>query len=146
MRLKHGDKCPAYEHWVCGPQPLSHLNHCASCRGCKSLFIDGCECGYSPKPNCIPKFKVGQKVYRFFHMDSYNIATIRKIEWDGRFEWQYFMARERTPYAESELFTLEKEIEMYVITKHARRLMNELQEYSQRYKIPIEQVKRLLID
>jgi len=149
MRLYFGDKCPAYEHRICVQTSISEdysYNYCNSCEGCKAHFIDGVECGYSPKPNCVPKFKEGQEVYRFFHLDLYNKAKIRKIEWDGYFQWQYTMARERTPYKEDEIFATKQEIDTYVINKHVEELKNELLQFSKEYRIPIESLKRKLIE
>ena len=143
MRLKYGDQCPAFDCWTCSNEKY---NHCQYCDGCKARFIDGVECGYSPKPNCVPKFKEGQEVYRFFHLDSYNKAVIRKVEWDGRFQWEYTMQRERTPYKENHIFASQKEIDTYIIEKHAKGLMEELMNFSKRYHIPLENLKQKLIE
>ncbi len=143
MKIEYGAQCPAYESYTCSND---RYNDCQYCDGCKVRYVDGVECGYSPKPNCVPKFKVGQKVYRFFHLDSYNQAVIRKVEWDGRFQWEYTMQRERTPYKENHIFATQREIDTYIIEKHAKGLMKELMNFSEQYHIPIESLKQKLIE
>ena len=145
MIVEYGTQCPAYDCWTCGTDRYG-IDHCNYCDGCKAHLAVGVECGYSQKPNCVPKFKVGQKVYRFFHLDSYNQAVIRKVEWDGKFQWEYTFQRERTPYPENRVFATRQEIDTYVIEKHARRLLKELQEYAEEYHIPLENLKKKMIE
>lgn len=143
MKIEYGAQCPAYESYICSND---RYNPCQYCKGCKVRYVDGVECGYSPKPNCVPKFKVGQKVYRFFHLDSYEQAVIRKVEWDGKFQWCYTMQRERKSIPESLVFATRQDIDTYVIENHARDLLKKLQKYAEDYHIPLESLKQKMIE
>lgn len=144
MRLHFGDQCPAYSLCICGVNE-NNIDHCINCKGCKARFIDGVECTYSPTPTTVPKYKEGQELYKFFHLDSYHKMKVRALRWNGRFEWEYVFGRERTWYDESEVFATRREIEEFVIQKRARQLINDLMDYSKRYHIPLENLKQKLI-
>lgn len=144
MRLKFGDRCPAHSQCVCGGNE-NNIDHCKYCKGCKVRFIDGVECTYSPTPTTVPKYKEGQELYKFFHLDSYHKVKVRKSQWDGRFEWEYVFGKERTWYGEHEVYETQKEIDEIVINRNAQRLLQNLQEYSERYHIPLEVVRRKML-
>lgn len=79
MRLKFGDQCPAYSLIKCGKDNYG-IDHCINCKGCKTRFIDGVECIYSPTPTTVPKYKEGQELYKFFHLDSYHKMKVRALK------------------------------------------------------------------
>lgn len=143
MRLKFGDKCPAYSDATCGPCKYGDI--CKRCQGCKSRYIDGVECGYSPTPTTVPKYKEGQYLYKFFHMDSYHKAKVRALRW-RKFEWEYVFGRERTWYSEREVYETQKEIDEVVINRRAKLLLQNLQDYSERYHIPLDVVRQKLLE
>ena len=142
-RLKFGDKCPAYDSVTCGPN--KYRDYCEDCLGCKARFIDGVECGYSPTPTTVPKYKEGKYLYKFFHLDSYEKAKVRALRW-RMFEWEYVFGRERTWYGEHEVYETQKEIDEVVINRNAQRLLQNLQDYSEKYHIPLEVVKRKMLE
>jgi len=125
---KYGEKCPAYDCWnVEGDKGYT----CKGCDGCVSMDDAGVECSYSPIPTTIPKYKIGDVLWRSFYCDCYNQAEVRKVEYDGKFQWMYTFKRERISRKEKNVFKTRQEVDEYLLKKHFKELLDEIVEYKQ---------------
>ena len=139
MLLEYGAQCPAFGAYKVGNDKYG-LN-CRYCRGKLKVCSNGIDCGFSKKPNCIPKYKIGQSV-----ICNGLRKVIRKIEWDGRFVWTYIFARERTPYNEDTIFLTRKEYEEYKIKQSAKILLSQMTNYCETYNIPLDILKTKMLE
>ena len=142
MQVFFGAKCPFYEE-------NTDAERCGRCRMCERLYVDSSECLYSKVPTSEPKYAIGQTVYYDISVGFCSIyhGKIRKVEWDGRYQWESTFVRERTPHGEDTLFPTQQEAKLDAIKSLGRTLMNEIQNYSEKYKVPIGEVKeKLLLD
>ena len=143
MQVFFGEKCPCYDCWVAGEE------RCGLCKMCERQYGDSSECRYSAIPTSKPKYAIGQTVYYDLGVGFCSIyyGKIRKVEWDKRYQWEYTFVRERTPHGEDTLFATHQEAELAIIKKRGRSLMQAMKGYSDKYKIPLGEIKQqLLID
>ena len=143
MILGFGTKCPAWDYVVGMGDTLASHQHCRYCLGRLGVYANGVDCGYSKIPTHDAKFGVGDTV---FYVEWPNLPfKIRKVEWDGKFGWVYYFARERTPRDESKVFRTQKEAEEAVIRGKVEGLRKKIESYCKRYGEPIEAVTRMLL-
>lgn len=129
---KYGEKCPAYDSWsVDGNKGYN----CKYCDGFISMDDDGVECSYSPKPTTIPKYKKGDVLWKCYCHESYEMAEVRKVEYDGKFQWTYTFGRERHSYKEKDVFKTSRDVDEYLLRKHFGSLYKEMIEYKEKYKV-----------
>ena len=138
MLLGFGEKCPYIDNWT-----VEHgdgTRSCDYCKGCRGIYANGIDCGYSVTPTSEPKFGIGQRVwYRCLPYE------IRKRTWRN-FNWEYIFKRERTPHDEDELFLCLRDCEIYGIKQNIKHVQRQINSFCKRYGIPWEEGKRLLID
>ena len=138
MLLQIGEKCPAFDYW-----DVDIDYHCKHCRGNRGIFSNGIDCGFSKIPTCEPKFNIGELVYGYPGLQN----KIRKREWDGRFEWVYYFARERTPRSEKKIFRTRKEYDEYRMMEKVKELSDDLKIYCERYNLVMgSELKKMLQD
>lgn len=129
---KYGGQCPAYDCWkVEGDEGIT----CKYCDGCVSMDDVGVECSYSPKPTTIPKYKKGDVLWKCFLHEYYEKAEVRKVEYDGKFQWTYTFRRERHSYKEKDVFKTSRDVEEYLLRKHFDSLYKEMIKYKEKYKV-----------
>lgn len=140
MQVFYGQTCPCYD-WV-----RADGERCGRCKMCERRYSDSVECLYSAIPTSEPKFSVGQTVYYAIGIGSDIVyhSTIRKVEWNRRYQWEYTFKRERTPHGEDTLFATHQEAALSIIQKSGRVLLEMMKRYSEKYKIPIENIQKLL--
>lgn len=139
MLVEFGRKCPAFDKYIASVDKDSVS--CPYCRGNRGVYANGVDCGFSATPTTEPKFKVGDKVY--FRCLLY---SIRKVYWDGRFEWLYIFARERTPRRQDELFLSLQECEKHEAIKAFTNGLREMKRYCKKYNLPMgPEINKLLL-
>lgn len=138
MEVKFGQACPAYDFG-------EERDLCRRCDGCERLYSDSVECLYSKIPTCTPKYKVGEKVYgTMIGYDFVCSGIIRKVEWDGRFQWVYYMQKCRTPHKEKNLFSSDKEAEIHLLQRQAKKLLDSVSRIAERFQLDKNDVTKMI--
>lgn len=136
MLLEIGAQCPAYDCWKVGLE-----YSCKYCRGKRGEYSNGIDCGFSRVPTHEPRFKVGDYAYGYPGLR----CKIRKVVWDGRFEWTYTFERERNSRSENAVFLTKKEYEESEMMKIAANLKIRINAYCEKYHVlPETMAKKLL--
>lgn len=154
MLCHHGDKCPAYESYTVGvgEEPSGPIiYHCEHCVGCKGIFSNGIDCGFSKTPIGLPKFHVGQLVYRHGFIRGERLRVM-SCEWDGKFEYHYILRSvystrsERHHSGEHTLYATAEESDRAAIEKDLTALMESVAQYEKKYNKPLPSIdiKKLL--
>ena len=140
MLLEFDTQCPAFDCWTVGIRDTQDgkLYQCEHCDGCRGIFANGIDCGYSRTPIGEPRFVVGQVVYRNGFIKG-EALTVVSCCWDGRFQWQYLLRsnistrRERHYTPEKILFATREESDMADIQMRAKSLLKQIEGYEKRY-------------
>lgn len=139
MLREIGTPCPAYTF---GDNKVGD-DICFRCDGCKGVFVNGVDCGFSRTPTSEPKFKVGQEIFWLGFPDFYGI--VKRIEWDGRFQWHYYCLRERNGHDEQNCFASRRECELARLKRDAKALQRKANSFADRYGLSLEEVNGLLL-
>lgn len=140
MLVNYGNPCPAWPSHTAGDgEPRNgHLYHCKYCDGCKGFFSNGVDCGFSRTPIGLPKFSVGQAVYRNGAICGEPMKVMSCV-WDGLFEYQYILrsnysTRSERHYSKERcIFATLEECERANIEGDLARLVGKIGDYEKKY-------------